>query len=206
MPRCSLFDRRAFTLVELLVSISIIGVITGLMLANFRGGQQASEVRFASEILVSAIRATQTSSLSGRLVSVCSGGSNDLAVCEAGIEPPVSCPDGTCQKRVPSGYGLHFTSTAPTSYTLFYDTNDDQRFETNEAISSQPLVSTDTVRVSDTSVGLPLDLVFKPPFGQVYVNGSASGTTVVSLTLSHRFGTISRHVSVYRLSGKIEHD
>src|SRR5690349_15319328 len=116
MPRCSRSDRAGFTLVELLVSISIIGVLTGLMLANFRGGQQAAEVRLASDIVVSQIRSMQTSSLSGRLVSACSGGSNDLAVCEAGIVPPPSCPGGTCQRRVPTGYGLHFSADTPTSY------------------------------------------------------------------------------------------
>jgi hypothetical protein len=28
----------------------------------------------------------------------------------------------------------------------------------------------------------------------------------VALTLSHRYGSLTRHVNVYRLSGKIEHD
>ena len=100
MLRCS--RSKGFTLVELLVSISIIGVITGMMMANFRGGQQSAEVRLATDILVGQIRSVQTSSLSGRLVAVCSGGTNDLDVCEP-KDPPVSCTGGVCQKRVPAG-------------------------------------------------------------------------------------------------------
>ena len=198
--------RPGFTLVELLVSISIIGVLTGMMMANFRGGQQSAEIRLSSDILVSQIRSVQTSSYGGRLVSVCGGGSNDLAVCEAGKIPPMTCPSGVCQKRVPTGYGIHFNADSSTSFTLFYDTDDDKRYDLGERLADAPFISTDAVRLTDSSVGLPLDLVYKPPYGQLYVNGSASGTTLVTLTLSHKFGSLTRHVKVFRLSGKVEHD
>jgi len=198
--------RRGFTLVELLVSISIIGVMTGMMLANFRGGQQSAEIRLASDLLVAQLRSVQTSSYAGRLASVCSGGSNDLAVCEPGKVPPVSCPGGVCQRRVPTGYGVHFDAGASSSYVLFYDTDGDRRYDLGEWISDQPFVSTGTVHLSDTSVGLPLDLVYEPPYGRLFINGSDTGPTAVALTLSHRYGSLTRHVNVYRLSGKIEHD
>lgn len=198
--------RRGFTLVELLVSISIIGVMTGMMMANFRGGQQSAEIRLASEILVSQIRAVQTSSYGARLAQVCSGGTNDLAVCEAGKVPPVSCPSGNCQKRVPTGYGIHFDAGSPTTYVLFYDTDDDKRYDAVERISDAPFASTGTVRLTDSGIGLPLDLVYKPPYGRLYVNGSAAGAPLVMLTLSHQFGGLTRHVNIYRLSGKVEHD
>lgn len=195
-----------FTLVELLVSISIIGVITGMMMANFRGGQQSAEVRLASDILVGQIRAVQTSALTGRLVAICGGGADDLAVCEKGKDPPVACSDGDCQRRVPSGYGIRFSSVDPASYLLFFDTDGDRRYDAGEELSSSPYVSTTAVRFGGSDAGDPLDLVFTPPFGKMFVNGSASGSPVVSVTLDHQFGTMTRHVKIYRLSGKIEHD
>lgn len=203
MPRSS--PPEGFTLVELLVSISIIGVISGMMMANFRGGQQVSEVRLAAEILVAQVRAAQTSALSGRLVSVCSGGAQDRDVCEPKT-PPVECAGGACQKRVPSGYGLRFSTLDPASYTLFYDTDDDRAYDAGEELASQPYVSTSAVRFQGSTAGDPVDLVFAPPFGTAYVNGSASGSPTLSLTLGHQFGNLTRHVTVYRLSGKIEHD
>jgi len=196
---------KGFTLVELLVSISIIGVITGMMMANFRGGQQSAEVRLATDILVGQLRSVQTSALAGRLAAVCSGGSNDLDVCEP-KDPPVSCPGGVCQKRVPAGYGIRLTTATPTTYMLFYDTDGDQRYDTGEELSVAPYISTAATRYQGSTAGDPLDLVYTAPFGQLFVNGSASGPTTVSLTLGHQFGTMTRHVNVYRLSGKIEHD
>lgn len=208
MPRSFRSERagRGFTLVELLVSISIIGVLTGMMMANFRGGQRSAEIRLSSDLLVSQIRSVQLSSYGGRLASVCSGGTNDLAVCEAGKNPPTTCPSGTCQKRVPTGYGIHFSGGDATSYTLFYDTDDDKRYDLGEKLSDVPFISTGTVHLAGSNIGLPLDLVYKPPYGQLYVNGSASGTLQVTLTLGHQFGGLTRHVNVYRLSGKVEHD
>lgn len=203
MPRSSRSE--GFTLVELLVSISIIGVITGMMMANFRGGQQSAEVRLATDILVGQIRSVQTSALTGRLVSVCSGGSNDLDVCEP-KQPPVSCSGGACQKRVPAGYGMRFSSLTPSEYMLFYDTDDDKRYDAGEELGTAPYVSTSAARFITSDGGDPLDLVFTPPFGKIYVNGSASGPTTVSVTIGHQFGSMNRHVTVYRLSGKIEHD
>ncbi len=204
MPRFSV--SKGFTLVELLVSISIIGVITGMMMANFRGGERSTEVRLASEILVNQIRSMQTSSLSGRLVSVCSGGANSLSVCEP-KNPPVECAGGgICQKRVPNGYGLRFTTEPATSYLLFYDTDGDWRYDNGEELASIPYIAANDVWLTASNAGTPLDLVYAPPYGQLYVNGSASATPLVALTLSHQFGTITRHVNIYALSGKIDHD
>jgi len=196
---------KGFTLVELLVSISIIGVITGMMMANFRGGQQSAEVRLASDILVGQIRSVQTSSLTGRLIAVCRGGINDLKVCEA-KNPPVTCTGGTCQKRVPTGYGIRMTSTAPSKFTMFFDTDDDKRYDVGEELNDVPYVSTGAARFQTSTAGSPVDLVYAPPYGTLYVNGSASGPTTVSITIGHQFGTMIRHVNVFRLSGKIEHD
>lgn len=209
MPRSS--PSKGFTLIELLVSLAIITVLTGAMLANFHGGQQSTEIRLASDLLVSQIRAMQTSSYGGRLVSVCSGGVTDLTVCESGKNPPVTCASpGVCQKRVPTGYGLHFGAGALKTYTVFYDTNGDRQYQALEALYDVPLVSTGTVTLSGSSVGLPLDLVYTPPYGQLYVNGVSAGPPAapitVTLNLNHPKGNLTRHVNVYRLSGKVEHD
>jgi prepilin-type N-terminal cleavage/methylation domain-containing protein len=194
-----------FTLVELLISISIVGVITGMMMANFRGGQHNTEVRLASDILVDQIRSVQTSSLSGRLVAVCSGGSNNLSVCEP-KSPAVTCTGGVCQKRVPTGYGIRFTGTPDKSYILFYDTDGDWRYDGGEELTTTAYVATNNVRMSASSLGTPLDIVYAPPYGQVYVNGVTGAVPTVTLTLTHQFGSATRHVNIHTLSGKIDHD
>lgn len=197
---------RGFTIIELMVSLSIIGLITGAMLANFRGGQQHAETRFAAEILVARLRELQTAALSGRGILVCAGGNDDRKVCEPGKAPPVTCPGGSCQKQVPAGYGLRLSLTDPTRYLVFYDTDGDGAYDAGEELGSQPYVSTGTVRFVGANVGVPVDVVFKPPFAQVYVNGVQAPPDIATFTLRHEVTEASRNVKLYRISGKIEHD
>lgn len=204
MARCS-GSSRGFTLVELLVSLAVIGVITGAMLANFRGGQRSAEVRLASDILVATLREMQTNALSGRLVNVCSGGVNDLKVCEQKT-PPVACTGGTCQRRVPTGYGVRISVATPKNFIVFYDTDGDAAYDAGEEISSPPYVSTATVVFDSSNVAVPVDIVYKPPSAQLFVNGSSAGPDTVRLTIKHDTGSPSRNVTLYRTAGKIEHD
>ncbi len=188
------------------MSLSIIGVITGLMLANFRGGQQSAELRFAAEILTNQLRELQTNALSGRLVGVCTAGPDALKVCEVAKNPPVNCTGGTCQKRVVDGYGIRLSVADPKKYTLFYDTDGDMAFDAGEELSSPAYVSTASVLFEASTVGAAVDVVFKPPSAQIFVNGSSGAPDTVELTLRHAIGNLVRHVTLYRIAGKIEHD
>jgi hypothetical protein len=176
-----------------------------MMMANFRGGQHNTEVRLASDIIVDQIRSVQTSSLSGRLVAVCSGGSNNLNVCEP-KSPAVTCTGGACQKRVPTGYGIRLTGAPDKSYILFYDTDGDWRYDAGEELTTIAYIASNNVRLSATSLGTPLDIVYAAPYGQVYVNGVAGAAPIVTLTLTHQFSSATRHVNIHTLSGKIDHD
>lgn len=195
-----------FTIPELLVSMAIIGVMTGMMLANFRGGQQAAEARFSAEIITNQLHDIQTSALTGRLIAVCTGGgANDGAVCESSKPVPVVCgAPGTCQRRVPSGYGIRFIA-GEKNYLVFYDTDNDGRYDEGEEFSTPPYVSTGTVLLDSADIGLPVDVVFKPPSGKMLFNGLET-PDAIELTLRHATGNQIRHVKLLRISGKIEHD
>jgi len=198
--------REGFTLIELLVSLSIIGIITGQMLANFRVGQKGSELRFSAEILTNQLREIQTNALSGRVVRICTGGSDNLNVCEPSKQPPIACSGGSCDRRIPSGYGIHLSTASPSEYTIFYDTDGDYLYDEGEELINRPYISTGTVEFTSANVSAPLDIVFKPPFAQVFVNGLTTGASPVEITLQHNQGGQQRHVTVSRITGKIEHD
>lgn len=198
-------QKPGFTLVELLVSLSILGVITGQMLANFRAGQRVSEVRFAAEILANQLRELQTNALTGRLGLVCAGGSQNLMVCEGGKEPPVACEGGTCEERVPAGYGIRFSDASPESFLLFIDTDGDFRYDEGEELRALPYVSTGQVRFGGSTAASPLDIVFRPPFARAYVNGVPDAVTSVTVTLVHAVGPQERDVTVNLVTGKIDH-
>lgn len=201
--------RAAFTIPELLVSMAIIGVMTGMMLANFRDGQKTAEVRFAAEILSQQLRDTQTSALSGRLIGVCGGGTDSGVVCDSGKNPPVVCGGGgSCGRIIPNGYGLRFTEGSKT-YMVYFDTNNDGGYDVGEELNNPSYVSTDTVLLVSSSIPLPFDVVFKPPNGKIsFVSdtGVELAAETVELRLKHATSAIERAVSIFRVAGRIEHD
>ncbi|MEI6627734.1 MAG: prepilin-type N-terminal cleavage/methylation domain-containing protein [bacterium] len=58
-----------FTLIEILVTISIMGILTSLMAVNFSVGKKAGEVRNEALLLTQAIRELQTRAISGELIN-----------------------------------------------------------------------------------------------------------------------------------------
>lgn len=205
MPRCSRKTSGGFTIAELLVSLAIITVLTGMMLANFHGGQQSSELRLAAEITVSQLHDIQTAALGGRLVSVCSGGAQANQVCEAGKNPSVTCTGGgTCQRRVVPGYGIRFT-VGESTYLVFDDVNGNNVYNAGEEIATKPFVSTGLVKLGATNAGSTLDVVFVAPDAKQKFNGS-DAPDLLQLTLRHLQSDSERNVKLYRIAGKIEHD
>ncbi len=192
---------KGFTIIELLVSLGIITVITGMMMANFRTGSQSSELRFAAEILVNQYREAQTSAFASRLAVICSGGGDNLKTCGA-----VDCDGGTCQDRPAPGYGVRLSGGDERNITLFYDGNDNGIYDAGEERAVQPLVSTGAVDFTGSTAGDPLDIVFKPPSATMTINGLGVPPDTVTVTLRHRGARTERHVNLFRISGKIDHD
>jgi type II secretory pathway pseudopilin PulG len=190
----------------MLVSLGIIVVLSGMMLANFHGGQQASELRLAADVSVTQARAVQTSALSGALVQVCSGGPSNLQVCDnSSKQPPVLCgTGGICQARAVPGYGMRFTAQSKT-FLVFYDANGNGRFDAGEDLTTKPYVQTGTVTLDSANVPLPLDLVFQAPNGQMTFNG-VTNPDEADLVLKHTATGSTRTLKLYRVTGKIEHD
>jgi len=61
----SIKNKKGFTFIELIVSVSIFMLITGMMLANFRSGNQSNDLSNSAEIIANKLREAQTQSLSG---------------------------------------------------------------------------------------------------------------------------------------------
>lgn len=57
--------QNGFTLIELLVSIAIFVMISGLMIANFRSGNETEALRKSAELVASRLREAQTRALAG---------------------------------------------------------------------------------------------------------------------------------------------
>ncbi len=105
--------KKGFSIVDMVVSIGILIVITGAVVANFRAGQRNDSVRQAVNIAESLLRKAQTMSASGALM-------------ENG-----SFPQG--------GYGVRFGIDDYNTIVLFADLNGNRVYDSGEEIDLEPL-------------------------------------------------------------------
>ena len=145
-----------FTIIELIVSVSIIILMTGLFLNNYHSTNKRSELSLAAQKLASDIRLMQSRSLS----STKFGG---------------NVPNG--------GWGIYFNKTTnPGSYIFFADDNfpnpPTYLFDTLEEDEEINLPANITLG----HVGNSVSIVFEPPAPATYINGLNLGSINIVLT------------------------
>jgi len=104
-----------FTLIDLMVSIAIFGLISASVLINFLAGARGDSVRQSANIAANFLRRAQTMTLSGELLA-----------------------NGTFPS---GGYGIRFDSSDTNTLILFGDNNGDHAYDAGEEINTQDLVS-----------------------------------------------------------------
>lgn len=195
-----------FTLVELLISLSIFAVITGVVLANFRVGAQGDELRISAQIVASAIRRSQTAALGGQLAPVCSGGIDDKKIC---LHGDADCTGGSCINVIPRGYGIRFDTDgiANRRMTVFIDGNGNHLFDAGEQVNSESVSSGPSVVIDGVtpSAGNALDLVFVPPKPTAYLNGLITDS-IATIIMRHTHTNATRNVTVNRVTGQVSAD
>lgn len=191
---------KGFTLTELMVSISIFGVISGVVIANLRGGALRSELVLGATTLVEAIREANSRTSSGEVISICSGGVDNNRIC------PVSgcAPGGTCLEILPlGGFGIFLDQNNQTEYTLFADINTNFVYDTGENIRRGKFIASDNVRIkSFTPIGSSLNLTFRPPKPTGYINGGTNDS-FADIILGSRLIGETRTVHFERVSGAV---
>lgn len=201
-------QRSGFTLIEMLISLSIFAVVTAFVTANFRAGRQSDEIRLATQLVATAIRRAQTMAISGQTVPYCQGGTNDKGICPGGTN--LECGGGTCVREVPKGYGIHLTTvgTGASKAILFADTDGDKLFSTRETVRTDSITPGPFVVASaldPVSAGSALDIVFEPPKPKIWFNASQS-TGIASITLRHTTSGQTKNVTINIISGQINAD
>ncbi|MBI4281524.1 prepilin-type N-terminal cleavage/methylation domain-containing protein [Candidatus Uhrbacteria bacterium] len=177
-----------FTMIELMVTVGIFAMMTGLVLANFRSGERSDAVRVAAESLAQDLHRAQGMVLSGQVSTYKDAG--DPATIE-------QFPQG--------GYGIAVDTAYPEAYTLFI-----------MGKSGNPIVSPSTplpkgVRIQaiglDGAPAAQLLVTFRPPDAhavlQTIANGFALDAQTVTMTLGYAGTSQTRRVTINRVSGKI---
>ena len=200
----SLSFSKGFTLIEMLISLAIFGVITGMVMANFKLGAQGDELRISSQLVASSIRRAQTMAIAGQTVAYCQGGTNNLRFCPNGA---AQCPGGSCVREIPPGYGVHFsTATGENKKTIiFADLDGNNIYSTTEEIDRDSVSSGPFVRVSAVAPAASnaLDIIFVPPKPTIVLNNNATADGVAVVTVRHDTIAKEKRITINKISGQI---
>lgn len=101
--------KRAFTIVELLVSVAIITLILSVVLWNYRGFNDNLAVSSAAQEIAIAIRQAQTFGINVR-------------------------ESGASTNQFNYAYGIYFNRSIPNSYRIFVDINGNNSYDIGESV------------------------------------------------------------------------
>lgn len=168
-----------FTLIELMVSVSISALMSGIFLANYHSTNKLSELNMAAQKLASDIRLAQNYSLGS-------------------AEYGENIPAG--------GWGVHFDrASSPNSYIIFADDNGDKQYNSGESDSDKggQVVSLPVgVSIKEINAGSPppidaIDITFLPPDLTTNIRDSSNGYyNSVSIVLLGESGNLTKTVEV----------
>jgi prepilin-type N-terminal cleavage/methylation domain-containing protein len=151
---------KSFTLIEILVTLAIVVILSGLMFANYpKGGKQLALER-ASQTLSQDIRRAQEMAMS--------------SVAES----------GACPGYKTTGYGIFFDESSPFTYIIFrncnrtsnryYESGIDQIKETINIESGIKICNLKQGSSDDSDN--KISILFEPPDPTTYIEGSSSAS------------------------------
>lgn len=206
-------DRRGFTLVEMLVTISILSIMTTMAIVNFRVSEYSDELRYAAVNLAAEIRRAQNFSLIGRPLEYCRH-ADELNGQFCSASDGSGCGDGQCVLDTPhGGYGIRISrGDGNRTALLFADTDSADRdghfdhvYQSFEQVRRFDFVTGRNVTVTgfdpDDSSDF-LDISFMAPRPIAWFNGR-DDLSVATVTLTHAKTGQTRTVKVNGISGQV---
>jgi len=157
--------KSGFTLIELIVSVSIIAMVTGIFLANYSSANRRSDLIMTSQKLVSDIRMAQNYA---------------LGLTRYGLSGSTNVPLG--------GWGIHFDlqSYGTNKYVIFADDNGNGVYDSGEDnISNGAQVTSlpTNISINSLSSGNKADITFLPPDPITTITGSSATSSQVDIIL-----------------------
>lgn len=159
-------NKRGFTLIELIVSISIIALISSIVLANFNSYKRSGGLSASTQLIMSDIRKAQSYALS--LKDFGSTGNYPMG-----------------------GWGVYF-DIAGNRYIIFADLNGDYKWNgDSESVEVKNLPS--GIKISNIT-SLPAgssntaNIAFLPPAPKVYLTHGGSDRNTIIITLEDDIG------------------
>lgn len=157
-------NNKGFTLLEMIVTIGIMVLLTGIVLINYQEGQKQLALQRAANKLAQDIRRVQEMAMSAQ-------------------EYNGAIPAG--------GYGVYFIDSSPNSYILFADCTVPPNYVYNDTGNPcaggfpekiQEIELEKSIIIDNLSAS-PLDITFVPPDPTIYFN-TATTSSLESIQLS----------------------
>jgi prepilin-type N-terminal cleavage/methylation domain-containing protein len=170
---------KGVTLVELLVSISVMVIMSAALLVNWHPAQDSFALRRSAANLSADLKRAQQSSLSTKEFNCSSSPGEEY-----------------------DGFGIYLTTNTPVSYQMYENCSADYVWNSGEEIEVLNLengVEINSLKVGGVSV-TTLNLLFIPPNPDVYINSEKVGKEAI-IELSNDSSTTTVKINN---SGKIE--
>ncbi|HKL17093.1 MAG TPA: type II secretion system protein [Patescibacteria group bacterium] len=154
--------KKAFTLIEIMVVISITALIGGMVVANMRSGGEVIDLKNTSQKLSEVIKQAQMMALSGKQIS------------------------GT---RIDGGYGVYINDqTSPSTYKLFINDHEGSNYAYDDGGDTVLREFELSHNINLESVDHYF-IIFVPPGREIYVGTQSPGTILsgsTTIVLRHK--------------------
>ena len=174
-------NQSGFTLIELIVVIFILGIISSIIIANFRNGEKSKRVTIGADTIVDALRTAQEDALTGKNTS------NSNANC-----------------KIPLYYFIDFSYS--NSFTLSAYNNCDvvEQIQTY-TLPTNTTIKSGSIKLNGLALPGHLKILFTLPFATSVAN-SVLGSfkfTSVSLVVQATDGSFTKTVTIDGISNRV---
>ena len=170
--------KTGFTLIELIVSVSVIALVTGIFLTNYSSTNRRSDLTMTAQRMVADIRMAQNYA---------------LGLARYGLSGSLNVPEG--------GWGIHIDlqNYGNNRYFIFADDNGNQVFDVNEAeVSYGAEVATlpDGIIIESLSSGVKADVTFLPPDPITTIKSGVGNYEELSIVLRDLKNNTTKNIKI----------
>ena len=159
-----MLKKSGFTLIELIVSVSIMGMMTALFLVNYHSANRRSDLTMTAQKMVADIRMAQNYA---------------LGLARYGAAGSLNVPTG--------GWGLNIDlANSNKQYLIFADDDGDKIYDSGEAnLAYGALVSSlpSNIIIESLSVGQRANITFLPPDPITTIYGPIATSSEININL-----------------------
>jgi len=160
--------KSGFTLIELIVSIGVISLVTGIFLANYSSANRRSDLTMTTQKMISDIHMAQNYS---------------LGLTHYGSKDSINVPLG--------GWGIHFDlSNSNQQYVIFADDDGDKIYsgstEADVAKGADIITLPQNIVIDSISVGNKADITWLPPDPITTITGPLATYPQVDIVLKDK--------------------